>query len=265
MKTIFFIDDDQFVTTLYRTRLSSEGYCVEIANNGSDALEKLNAIVPDLIILDLNMPGINGVDVLKQIRARPDTADCSVIIFSNGYVQDLVDQAMSLGVSKVFTKAQCPPNRMMAEIKKVMESLTDRRSAPVSKTVSRPGQIAPNPLVALAAAADATWQTVDLTTLPDDASPETRRKALAGLYRSVRPRLNEALTDKPGSQRELLAKTLNFLFGDLYEHPNNMTKSSIQALLRGLGNLSRIKPTPSDPEPTAESALNDLLNNLEEE
>jgi hypothetical protein len=96
---------------------------------------------------------------------------------------------------------------------------------------------------------------------------------LAGLYRNVRPRLLEALVDKPGSPRELLAKTLHFLLGDLYEHPNNMTKSSIQALQRGLGNLSRLKPTPAEPEPpadqpgrssTAESALYDLLGKLEE-
>lgn len=239
MKTIFIVDDDQFVTTLYRTRLSNEGYCVEIANSGSGALEKLNTIVPDLIILDLNMPGMNGVDVLKQIRARPDTADCPVIIFSNGYVQDLVDQAMSLRVSRVFTKAQCPPNRMMSEIKKVMESLPEHRPARSPRPVSESGRAASNPLVALTAAAETTWQTIDLLTLPDDASPETRRKALAGLYRSVRPRLNEALADKPGSEREHLAKTLVNLFGDFYGHPDNMTKTSIQTLLRGLGNLSR--------------------------
>ncbi|MCU0857103.1 MAG: response regulator [Pontiellaceae bacterium] len=243
MKTIFFIDDDPFVTTLYRTRLSSEGYRVEIANNGSEALEKLNSILPDLIVLDLNMPGLNGVDVLKQFRSRSETADTPVIIFSNGYVQSLIDEARALGAVRVLTKSQCPPNKMLTEIRTAMDAIPAHMSSPGSpRKNSMPKQPALTPLEALSAAADLTWQTIDLLTLPDNAPPELRRKALAGLYKSVRQRLNESLSEPIGSQREHLAKALNNLFADFYEHPGNMTKVSCQTLVRGLGNLTQLKP-----------------------
>jgi CheY-like chemotaxis protein len=242
MKTILLIDDDPFVTTLYRTCLSNEGYRVETANSGESALEKLNSTIPDLIVLDLNMPGLNGVDVLKQVRTRPDTTDCPVIVLSNGYVQNLIDQAMSLNVTKIFTKAQCPPNKMMAEIKEAVESAPEHRPRPELDTASaaqNPPEL--NPLAALIAATETTWQTIDLTALPENAPPETKRRALAGLYRSIHQRLDDSLAEKPGSEIALLANELRNMFGNFYGHPEQMTKASTQALLRGIGNLSRMK------------------------
>lgn len=266
MKTIFFIDDDQFLTSLYRTRLSNEGFLVEVANNGSEALEKLDTISPDLIVLDLNMPGINGVDVLKQLRARPDVAYTPVIIFSNGYVQTLIDEATKLGVIRILTKSQCPPNKMMTEIRNAMDSLPDQRTRSAFRgEAAVPKKPALSPLEALNAAAELTWQTIDLLTLPENASHELRRKALAGLFRSVRQRLKDSLSDQDGSSRETLAKALINLFEDFYAHPEMMTKSSTQNLLKGLGNLSRTPATPRTAPQNAMDALSDLLTSMNDE
>lgn len=262
MKKILFIDDDQFLTTLYRTRLSSEGYLVDVANSGSEALEKLNHFIPELIVLDLNMPGINGVDVLKQLRARPSLACTAVIIFSYGYVQNLIDEATRLGVIRVLTKSNCPPNKMMAEIRDVMNSLPDQSA----KSLSGEGVEEKKPMLssldALNAAAELTWQTIDLFTLPEDASHELRRKALAGLFRNVRQRLKECLLDQPESPREALSNVLIKLFEEFYAHPEMMTKPAIQNLLKGLGNLSRMPASPRNYPKTAMDTVTDFLNSI---
>ena len=68
MKKILLVDDEDSIHLLYREELEEEGYEVHSALSGEEALAKLKIIMPDLIILDINMPGINGIDVLRQIK-----------------------------------------------------------------------------------------------------------------------------------------------------------------------------------------------------
>jgi DNA-binding response OmpR family regulator len=68
MKRILLVDDEDSIHLLYREELEDEGYEVHSALSGEEALIQMKIIVPDLIILDINMPGINGIDVLRQIK-----------------------------------------------------------------------------------------------------------------------------------------------------------------------------------------------------
>ncbi len=68
MKKILLVDDEDSIHLLYREELEDEGYEVHSALSGEEALIQMKIIVPDLIILDINMPGINGIDVLRQIK-----------------------------------------------------------------------------------------------------------------------------------------------------------------------------------------------------
>ncbi|MBU4412226.1 MAG: response regulator [Desulfurivibrionaceae bacterium] len=68
MKKILLVDDEDSIHLLYREELEEEGYEVHSALSGEEALTQLKIINPDLIILDINMPGINGIDVLRQIK-----------------------------------------------------------------------------------------------------------------------------------------------------------------------------------------------------
>jgi len=68
MKKILLVDDEDSIHLLYREELEEEGYEVHSALSGEEALAQLKIIMPDLIILDINMPGINGIDVLRQIK-----------------------------------------------------------------------------------------------------------------------------------------------------------------------------------------------------
>ena len=90
MKKILLVDDEDSIHLLYREELEEEGYEVHSALSGEEALDQLKIISPDLIILDINMPGMNGIDVLRQIKeTNPDLP----VILSSAYQEFKQDLA----------------------------------------------------------------------------------------------------------------------------------------------------------------------------
>ena len=79
-KRILLVDDEEGIQLLYREEFEDEGYLVDSAMNGEDALEKFKAGQPDLVILDINMPGMNGIEVLRQMKEM--NAELPVILSS---------------------------------------------------------------------------------------------------------------------------------------------------------------------------------------
>ena len=70
MKKILIVDDEENIRFLYKEELEEEGFSVDLAKNGLEALEKLSLFQPDLITLDIKMPGMDGIEVLKRIREK---------------------------------------------------------------------------------------------------------------------------------------------------------------------------------------------------
>ncbi|RMF89533.1 MAG: response regulator [Methanobacteriota archaeon] len=81
-KKILLVDDEPEIRTLYKKMLEKEGYTVSTAKDGRDALEKVAADRPDLIILDIMMPGMDGWEVSKKIKTDLATKDIPVVILS---------------------------------------------------------------------------------------------------------------------------------------------------------------------------------------
>jgi two-component system, response regulator, stage 0 sporulation protein F len=82
MKRILLVDDEEGIQLLYREEFEEEGFEVESAYNGDEALEKFKANPPDLVVLDINMPGRNGIEVLRQMKElRPELP----VILSSAY------------------------------------------------------------------------------------------------------------------------------------------------------------------------------------
>ena len=76
MKKILVVDDEESIRFLYKEELEEEGYVVECAGNGEEALEKLFVFKPDLISLDIKMPGMDGLEALKRMcRPQPGTSE----------------------------------------------------------------------------------------------------------------------------------------------------------------------------------------------
>jgi CheY-like chemotaxis protein len=120
MKKILLVDDDAVVTRVYRDRLSAHGFQVNTAGGGTAAITFLRAAKPDLIVLDLMMPDLSGVEVLKFIRGQPNLAATPVVVLTNAYVGDLARQASRIGIQKPLLKSQCSPSVLMACIDEIL-------------------------------------------------------------------------------------------------------------------------------------------------
>ena len=143
MKTIFLVEDDPVVVKVYAAKFQREGFRVELAEDGLVAMKKLLQVKPDIIVLDLMMPKLNGVDVLKYIRATPELKKTPVIILSNAHMTSLAQEAAAIGAEKALLKSSCTPSQLLEVIngllggKPVEGGGTERLAAP-AKPPARP-------------------------------------------------------------------------------------------------------------------------------
>jgi DNA-binding response OmpR family regulator len=119
MKRILFIEDDALVAGIYTQKLAEEGYEVVIAEDGLVAMRKLVDFKPGLVVLDLLLPKLNGVDVLDFMRQRADFKATPVVVLTNAYLSGLIEQAESLGVQASLLKSRATP----ADLVKVARNL----------------------------------------------------------------------------------------------------------------------------------------------
>jgi DNA-binding response OmpR family regulator len=100
MKRIMVIDDEENIRFLYKEELEDEGFTVELAKNGEEALEKFPDFKPDLITLDIKMPGMNGIEVLKRIREQDRKLPIVLCSAYGEYKQDFTTWASDAYVVK---------------------------------------------------------------------------------------------------------------------------------------------------------------------
>lgn len=134
MKKILLVDDDQFVLRVFRDGLARQGYQVETANDGLEAIKRLQENRPDIVVLDLMMPKFTGVDVVKFIRSRPDLADLPVIVLSNSYIDELANAVREAGVQEALVKSRCTPGALVEVIEHTLNPNLLRSRAAGSDT-----------------------------------------------------------------------------------------------------------------------------------
>jgi DNA-binding response OmpR family regulator len=121
MKRVLLVDDDAVVSRTYRDRLSAHGFQVNTASGGATALSILRSAKPDVVVLDLMMPEVGGVEVLKYIRSDGRLAQTPVVVLANDYRDNLGQQAARIGIEKAFLKAQCSPSVLMAAMDEILQ------------------------------------------------------------------------------------------------------------------------------------------------
>lgn len=116
MKRILIIEDDQLLLKMYKIKLSSEGFEVDTALDGIEGLKKLSEKIPDMILLDLMMPNMDGFEFLEIIRKNPAFKEIPVVIFTNlGQERDL-QRAKKIGVADYLIKADLTPQQVVDKI-----------------------------------------------------------------------------------------------------------------------------------------------------
>ncbi|PIQ75427.1 MAG: response regulator [Candidatus Portnoybacteria bacterium CG11_big_fil_rev_8_21_14_0_20_40_15] len=120
---IFIVEDDKFLRDLIIKKLDTEGYETAFAVGGEEALKKIGEEKPDLVLLDLILPGIDGYEVLKQMKnnSSDDIKKIPVIILSNLGQRDDVEKGINLGAVDFLIKAHFTPGEIIDKIKQVLE------------------------------------------------------------------------------------------------------------------------------------------------
>jgi len=116
MKKILLIEDDKDQILLYQTKFELEGYDFVAARNGADGLEMAKKENPDIILIDLLMAGMTGIEVLEKLKADPDTKNIPAVIVTNWDKHEMAQKAMSLGALDFIVKSRVPLREMMSRI-----------------------------------------------------------------------------------------------------------------------------------------------------
>ena len=121
MAKILIVEDDKFLRELIVQKILKEGYQAQEAINGEDGVLKAKEEKPDLILLDLILPGIDGFEVLRQVKEDAATSSIPVIILSNLGQKDDVERGMKLGAADYIIKAHFTPGEILAKIKSILK------------------------------------------------------------------------------------------------------------------------------------------------
>ena len=114
---IAIIEDDQAISQMYRFKFEAEGFTVETAANGRLGLALAEAMRPDIILLDLMMPEMNGDEMLEKLRTKSWGKSIKVIVLTNKGEQEIPESVRQLNVSAIILKADMTP-RQVAELVK---------------------------------------------------------------------------------------------------------------------------------------------------
>src|SRR3990167_10910144 len=123
MKKILLVEDDPFLIDIYKDKLEESGYAVETVEDGDQVLNKITEARPDLVLLDIILPNVDGWEILRTIRNKPDTKDLKVIILSNLGQKEEVEKGVDLGATKYLIKAHFTPSEVIKEIKELLNKI----------------------------------------------------------------------------------------------------------------------------------------------
>ena len=120
-KKVLIVEDDEFLRSLTAKRLEKEGYEVAVAVDGETAVGTIQEEKPNLILLDLLLPGLNGFQVLEKIKALDDLKDIPVVVFSNLGQREDIEKAKSLGANDFLIKANFTLDDVTAKVNEYLK------------------------------------------------------------------------------------------------------------------------------------------------
>lgn len=120
MKTVMIVDDDPVTVQVYRGALERRGFDVRVAEDGLVAMKNILQWRPNLVVLDVMMPKVDGAYVLKFIHSRLELKDTRIIVLSNASLADAGNPVLAQKPDAVFLKSQCTPDLLAAKINEVL-------------------------------------------------------------------------------------------------------------------------------------------------
>jgi DNA-binding response OmpR family regulator len=111
---ILIVEDDEILREIYYTKFSMEGFEVSSAADGQEGLAEVEKHQPDLVLLDMLMPKVSGLEFLRIFQSSPNSANAKVLVASNKSSDDMVAEAMALGACDYLIKSKLTPDEIVA-------------------------------------------------------------------------------------------------------------------------------------------------------
>lgn len=129
---ILLADDDLTLAEMYSERLKASGFTVDVVHDGQACLDRVKSTKPDLILLDIMMPKLNGLDVLKALKADPETADIPVVLLT-ALIQELDKvKAITNQAVEYYVKSETMPGVLIKQINRIL-SVEAKTAEPEAK------------------------------------------------------------------------------------------------------------------------------------
>lgn len=123
MVKMLLIEDEEFIRELYKRQLELEEFSIDAFANGTDGLKALQDNTYDMVLLDIMLPDISGIDILSQIKKNPNEAikKTPVVMLTNLGDESVIKEAFKLGAVGYLLKATFTPHQMVAEVKNLLQ------------------------------------------------------------------------------------------------------------------------------------------------
>ena len=122
MSKVLIVEDDQALRDVFSLIVRSDGYEVEVAEDGAEGLQKLNSFSPDIVLLDMLMPVKSGLEFMQEANMSKTHPDTTVVILSNLSESGTIDQALKLGAVKHMIKSDVSPDMLLAELRALSQA-----------------------------------------------------------------------------------------------------------------------------------------------
>src|SRR3990172_6138270 len=109
MPKLLLVEDDELLIRMYRTKLERENFEVYTAQDGEECLAKIRELKPDILLLDIVMPKLNGVEVLKRVKAKPELKEIPVVILTNAPVHIAAKECLQLEIGRAHVSTPFTP------------------------------------------------------------------------------------------------------------------------------------------------------------
>lgn len=132
MKKIVVVDDQPILGNIYRAKFSAEGFQVDVATDGEAALELIQRVAPDLVLLDVMLPKIDGLEVLRRLRENRSFSTIPIIVFSASARPGIAEEAWAAGSTMVLSKTSTSPKQITELVRKTLAGISDQITEPNS-------------------------------------------------------------------------------------------------------------------------------------
>lgn len=117
---ILLVEDDPFLSEIYITKFEEAGYVVEVADDGEKGFQKLKEVAPDIVLLDIILPKMTGLQILEEMKKDERLKSIPVIVLSNLGSDEDTNKAMELGADGYLIKSQYTPSEVVAKIEEII-------------------------------------------------------------------------------------------------------------------------------------------------